>query len=71
MHELNKMIIKFDYRNNSYIQSLILSKIWFLYNPTFNLFEESFMSWYINRDAAFPDKGVESDNNDMEGCCCK
>lgn len=76
MHEMNKMMIEFYYRNSfdmgyHNIQSLILSKIWFLYNPTFNLFEESFMSWYINRDAAFPDKGVESDNNDMEGCCCK
>ena len=42
-----------------------------IYNPTFNLFEESFMSWYINKEAAFPDRGVESDNKEMEGCCCK
>ena len=51
------------YRNDTTNQNI--------YNPTFNLFEESFMSWYINKEAAFPDRGVESDNKEMEGCCCK
>lgn len=37
--------------------------------PTFSLFLCPLIDWYINREAAFPDNGVEPDNKEIEGCC--